>query len=124
MKQNEERCRSELPIPRPTEEELLARFPPQYAVLIDIFVNCMWAPEVFEKRPEIGRIYEMFALGVHPDYRSRGIAKRLVLESWELAKKVECDAAMVCATHNHTKAVFDKLGMEHVRTFPIKRILF
>ena len=79
--------RSELPIAKPTEAELLARFPPTYALLIDIFVNCLWAPDVMAQRPEVNRVYEMFAMGVHPDYRSRGIAKNLVRESWEARKK-------------------------------------
>ncbi len=76
--------RSELPIKKLTEEELLSRFPPVYALLLDVFINTVWAPDVMAERPEIKRVYEMFAMATHPDYRSRGIARKLVAESWEV----------------------------------------
>ncbi len=81
---------------------------------MDIFVNTVWIPDLMAERPDIQRAYEMFAMGTHPDYRSRGIARRLVAEAWEVARKAGCDVAVVGATHAHTKALFDKLGMEQV----------
>jgi len=66
------------------EEEMLNQFPEKYALLMDVFVNCIWGPDLFEKYPKLNRIYEMFALATLPECRGRGIAKKMVLASWQV----------------------------------------
>ena len=51
-------------------------------------------------------------LGVHQDFRGRGIAKRLVQEAFKVGIKAGCQATCVYATSPISKAIFDKLGME------------
>jgi len=33
---------------------------------------------------------------------------------------MNCDCAVVVASHNHSKAIFDKLGMEQIASYPWK----
>ena len=41
---------------------------------------------VFNDHPDVDKIYTMFALACHPDYRSKGIASQLVKQSLQVLK--------------------------------------
>ena len=58
----------------------------------------------------------MFTLATHPGYRGRGIGKNLVIESLKLAKQVNCSAAIVLATNDFSRMIFNKIGMKIIAT--------
>ena len=45
----------------------------------------LWPADVFDANPEDNLIYEMYALGVHSDYRGRGLGRILVEESFKVS---------------------------------------
>jgi hypothetical protein len=42
--------------------------------------------DIFEKFPEATKLYDMHALGCHPDYRGRGIATELIHQGFQVRK--------------------------------------
>jgi hypothetical protein len=40
--------------------------------------------DIFEKFPEAIKMYDMHALGCHPDYRGRGIATELIRQGFQV----------------------------------------
>ena len=58
----------------------------------------------------------MFTLATHPNYRGKGIGKTLVVESLKLAKQAGCTAAIVLATNDFSRKIFDKVGMTMIAT--------
>jgi len=69
-----------------TEAELLAEYPEQCAVMLYNVYNVFWPPDIFEANPDLNKIYDMIALSTLSNYRGRGIAKKLVLNAWEVKK--------------------------------------
>ena len=62
------------------------------------------------------QFYDMFTLATHPEYRGKGIGKNLVLESLKLAKEAGCTAAIVLATNDFSRKIFDRIGMSMIAT--------
>ena len=62
------------------------------------------------------QFYDMFTLATHPNYRGKGIGKNLVVESLKLAKQAGCTAAIVLATNDFSRKIFDKVGMTMIAT--------
>ena len=42
--------------------------------------------DIFRDFPEVNKIYDMFTLACHPDYRGRGIATELVRQALKVKK--------------------------------------
>ncbi len=72
----------------------------------------MYPGDIFEAHPNDTRYYEMFALATSPEYRGKGIGKNLVLQGLKMAKKANCNAAIVLATSDFSRKIFAKLGFE------------
>ena len=62
----------------------------------------------FSKYPDTTKIYDMFAMAVHPHSRGKGIAKQLLNQALIVAKKANCNATMVLATSDYTWKIFKK----------------
>lgn len=46
-----------------------------------VFIFVLILDDVFKKFPDLNKIYDMFTLACHPDYRGRGIATEMVQQS-------------------------------------------
>jgi hypothetical protein len=53
-------------------EEYRKTFPDTHATIMALFDEMMWTGEIFAANPDCKKIYGMFALGTHPEYRRRG----------------------------------------------------
>ncbi len=49
--------------------------------IVDQIASC---PEVFDNHPEVNKLYDMYALGTHRDYRGRGIGSELIRQAWKV----------------------------------------
>lgn len=58
----------------------------------------------------------MYALGVAPKYRTKGIAQELVNRALEVAQKAGCDGAIITATNKITSLIATKLKMKHYKS--------
>lgn len=102
--------------PRGTYEEFLKKYPPLHSSIMSLFDEIMYPGDLFESYPEDNKFYDMFTLATHPGYRGRGIGKNLVIESLKLAKQVNCSAAIVLATNDFSRMIFNKIGMKIIAT--------
>ena len=128
--------------PRGTYEEFLKKYPPLHSSIMSLFDEIMYPGDLFESYPEDNKVntyftavfhlhlivlksffsiikfqfYDMFTLATHPGYRGRGIGKNLVIESLKLAKQVNCSAAIVLATNDFSRMIFNKIGMKIIAT--------
>ena len=69
-------------------------------------------------------IYYMVIMGVKKDYRGRGIAGNMARKSLEVAKTVGCEGAYVTATNGVARKIFNKIGMNEVRSLEWDNIAF
>jgi ribosomal protein S18 acetylase RimI-like enzyme len=83
-----------------------------------LFDELMWPGDIFAAHMDCKKIYDMYALGTHPDYRGRGLATKLVLESFKVAKKSDCDCVTVLATNDFSRKIFNNVGMSILKTKP------
>ena len=102
--------------PRGTFEDFQKDFPDAHAAIMALFDELTYAGDIFEAHPDVRKIYEMFAMATHPEYRGRGIAGQLVEQALKVAKKADCDAVAVIATSDFTSRIFRKLGMQVIGT--------
>jgi len=98
--------------PRSSHEENLKTFPPLHASIMTLFDEIMYPGDIFERNPQDKKYHDMFTLATSSGYRGRGIGRTLVAESLKMAKKADCDAAIVLATSDFSRKIFDKLGFE------------
>ena len=77
-----------------------------------LFDEILHPGDVFSKYPEVTKIFDMFAMAVHPHHRGKGIATQLLNQAIIVAKKANCNASIVMATSDYTWKIFTKAGME------------
>lgn len=82
-----------------------------WAVIWDVTDQTTHPSNIFEKYPEVTKIYDMFCLCTHQDYRGKGLGTEMVKQSWKMAKKAGCDASAVWASSNYSRKIFVNLGM-------------
>ena len=80
--------------------------------------------EMLDIYQDINRIYYMIMMAVDGDYRGRGIAGNLITKSMEIAKLAGCEGAYVTATSGITRKIFDKRGMQEVKSQEWDKIEF
>ena len=83
----------------------------EWSVIWDVTDKTTHPSNIFEKYPEITKIYDMFCLCTHHDYRGKGLGTEMVRQSWKMAKKAGCDASVVWASSNYSRKIFVNLGM-------------
>ncbi len=59
-------------------------FPDLYAAMEGMVSSVLWPPDIFAHYESAHRIFDLFAMGVHPEHRSRGIARKMLAESLEV----------------------------------------
>ncbi len=64
---------------------MMARFPKAHALIMYLFDEALWPPDIFHKYPGHSKIFDFFALGTLPEYRGRGIAKELVNQALKVS---------------------------------------
>ena len=98
-----------------TLEEAERIYPQPHANIMYLIEKIMPYSKVFEEYPDCNRLYDMFALGIHPDYQRRGIGQKLVQHSWNVARMAGCDLVMVWASSPYSAKIFINLGMTKLR---------
>ena len=83
----------------------------EWSVIWDVTDKTTHPSNIFEKYPEVTKIYDMFCLCTHHDYRGKGLGTEMVRQSWKMAKKAGCDASVVWASSNYSRKIFVNLGM-------------
>ena len=83
-----------------------------WSVIWDITDQTTHPSNIFEKYPDVTKIYDMFALATLPNYRGKGLATKLVQQALLVAKKAQCNGVTVLASSDYTRRIFNKLGME------------
>ncbi len=106
--------RSSAPERKETMQELLSQYPKAHALIMYLFDEALWPPDVFRRYPGHEKVFDFFALGTRPEYRGRGIAKELVRQAIKVARRAGCDCVMVFASHEHSRRIFQKLGMGEI----------
>ena len=79
---------------------------------------------MLDTHPTLNKIYYMIMMGVQEDYRGRGIAGKLINKSFDVARLAGCDGAYVTATNGFTRRIFNKKGMEEVRSLEWDKVEF
>eukprot|EP00095_Tigriopus_kingsejongensis_P008227 maker-scaffold591_size129331-snap-gene-0.16 protein:Tk08227 transcript:maker-scaffold591_size129331-snap-gene-0.16-mRNA-1 annotation:"arylalkylamine n-acetyltransferase 3" len=102
----------------PSLEELRAIHSQKFAIISHALATTLSDWENFERHPDVKRIYSMFTLGIHKDWRGRGIAKELVRQAFQMAAKFQCQGAQVVSTNDATRHIFNTLGMTCVLDRP------
>lgn len=97
-------------------EDYAKTFPATHACIMDLFDDLMWPGDIFERYPGDSKIFDIFAVATHQNYRGKGLAKKLVEQSLEVARMVKCDSTIVLATNDITRHIFQKMGMETLKT--------
>jgi ribosomal protein S18 acetylase RimI-like enzyme len=70
---------------KPIYKELdLLELPETHAKVMIVCSETFFPTEFFEAFPESNKLIDMFALGVHHNYRRKGIAKELVAQSMQV----------------------------------------
>ncbi len=72
--------------------------------------------QFFAEFPDCDVLMDMYALGVHPGYRTKGIAKQLVSQAMVLARMSGLDGAIITATNKITSTIAAKLNMKHYKS--------
>lgn len=76
--------------------------------------------DVFGRFPDVDGFVDIKILSVHPDQRGKGIAKRLIDQSRELARAQGVPMVRCVCTSFYTRKAVARLGFEHVHTMPYK----
>lgn len=102
--------------PRGTYDEYLETFPALHASVMTLFDEIMYPGDIFDAHPGDDKFFDMFTLATHPDYRGKGIGRTLVNESLKVGKEANCSAAIVLATNDFSRKIFEKVGFEQVQS--------
>ena len=73
------------PKPTKTLAEYKTLLPETLANILRVAEELLPGSKVFARYPDCKRIYNMFALGSHPEYRVRGLATKLVKHAFEVS---------------------------------------
>ena len=95
-----------------TIEELTKQYPLTHAMLLKICNDAFPARDFFQEFPGCVKLVDMYALGVDPKYRTRGIARSLVKHAFQIAEKNGCDGAIITPTNRYTGLIASKLNMK------------
>jgi len=98
--------------PKQSFEAYCQDFPSTHAGILCLFDELMHSSDIFRQRPDVTKIYDMFALATLPNYRGKGLATQLVQQALLVAKKAQCNGVTVLASSDYTRRIFNKLGME------------
>ena len=102
--------------PRATFDEYCENFPPLHASIMTLFDEIMYPGDIFETHSQDTKFFDMFTLATHPDYRGKGIGRTLVQESLKVGQEAGCSAAIVLATNDFSRKIFEKVGFELLKT--------
>ena len=105
-------------------EEYNSDLPDHLAAIQSLMDELCWPGDIFSQNATVKKLYKFDALATHPDYRGRGLATKLVNQAFIVAKKSQCDGAIVLATNDYTRKIFNKIGMEVVATKQWKDCVF
>jgi len=73
--------------------------------------------------PDCKKYMKFLMVSVHPKYQRRGIAKKLIELSMDMAKNSDCDYIVVAATAFNSQQLFKKLQFDTLRTIDHKDFL-
>ena len=68
-------------------EDTLRTFSKLQAVLLKAASKAYPTPEIFDENPDIEKLFDMRILASHPDYRGKGIATQLIIQSVQVSDK-------------------------------------
>lgn len=108
----------------PEEPADLSAFSYYTQLLFHCFDQLGCPQTMLDIHTDISRIYYMIMMGVHEDYRGKGIAGNLITKSLKIAKQVGCEGAYVTATSGLTRKIFNKRGFEEVKSIEWDKIEF
>ena len=101
--------------PRGTFDEYCETFPTLHASVMTLFDEIMYPGDIFDAHPGDTKFFDMFTLATHPDYRGKGIGRTLVNESLKVGQEAGCSAAIVLATNDFSRKIFEKVGFELIQ---------
>ena len=101
--------------PRGTYDEYCQTFPALHASVMTLFDEIMYPGDIFDAHSEDNKFFDMFTLATHPDYRGKGIGRTLVNESLKVGQEARCSAAIVLATNDFSRRIFEKVGFELIQ---------
>nr|XP_033333682.1 dopamine N-acetyltransferase-like [Megalopta genalis] len=85
--------------------------------VLHFFGYIAYQPRIFE-RFCVSRMFEVTSLAVDEDYRSMGVAKRLITESWYLARDCDYKLFHMCCTNRHCMQICSNFGWQEVWNIP------
>ena len=97
-----------MPQSKPTFDQLKSQMNEKHALINQVCNDSIHCTDFFAKHPEIDQYLDLFAVGVHENYRRMGIASTLVEKSLEAGKANHCQAAIIIATNPHTNGIAKK----------------
>ena len=65
-------------------QSLLTSFPKPHAMLMFLLDELLWPMDLFEMEPTAHALMDMYAMGVRPEYRGRGIAGQLIQQAFKV----------------------------------------
>ena len=74
--------------PKQSFEAYCQDFPATHAGILCLFDELMHSSDIFRQRPDVTKIYDMFALATLPNYRGKGLATQLVQQALLVARPV------------------------------------
>ena len=69
---------------KPNKETLLQSLPESSAMLAMVCYDVIHPSDFFQNFPESEKVIDVFAVGIHKDYKRQGIATTLVKKSMEV----------------------------------------
>ncbi len=106
---------ADLPDVPPTFDEYVERgFSREWSSMLVLLDSALEIKSILIANQE-SRMYEVFAVSVHSDYKNKGIASKLVKQSLEHAVALGFTLAGVLCTSIYTQQLFEKQGFEKVK---------
>ena len=100
--------RSKMVPTKPTFDQLKSEMNEKHALINLVCNDTIHCTDFFKQYPDIDQYLDLFAVGVHKNYRRMGIASALVEKSLEAGKSNHCKAAIIIATNPHTNGIAKK----------------